>query len=128
MCHTEKKLRLFLDHINLKTWPQSAENHEQMNTDSIGVLVQNPYALSLIAHVRAHPQSYLLSTTSKRDSTDMSTVADSTRTVHDDQDDEMPEPTQMSSAEKTKDGRNSERVTGITTHNLFVTRKFITAW
>ena len=45
-------------------------------------------------------------------------IDDPSRTVDDDQDDEMPEPTQTTSAEKRKGGRNSKRVTGTYTLNF----------
>ena len=63
-----------------------------------------------------------------RDSMDITTITGPARTVDDDQDDEMSEPTQMSSVEKTTGGRNDKRVTGIITRNRFVTHEFITAW
>ena len=53
-------------------------------------------------------------------------LAEPPRTVDDDRDDEVSEPTQTMKAEKAKGGRDNKRVTGTFTHNYFLSCKFIT--
>ena len=48
MYYTEKKAALVVRSYQVEDMAHTAETHEQMNTDYIGLLVQNPYPLSLI--------------------------------------------------------------------------------
>ena len=58
MCYTERKAALVVRSYQDGDMAHTAENHEQMNTDHIKVLVKSAYALSLIAHLRQHPQMH----------------------------------------------------------------------